>query len=319
MTPQEKEHIRHALKGVGQDIRIRLHESDDEPGRAIREFCEMLQALCPEIRIDSENSNESVSFFEIAENVAYQAIPLSAELPPFLDFLTGAEKGNISGLPEGELLSRIKAPALLTVFIAPQCPHCPHTVAALLALANACKNVHVRVTDGEMFVQAAADAKVRSAPTTILDDDFRWTGAVDLREIVDAIINRNPARLSAATLQQMIEEKSPEAVSRMMLSSGEIYPGFIDLLTHEKWSVRLGAMVVFEFINSESDALARDALNALWKRFESAADDVKGDILYLYGESGRPEIRARLTGVQSGSYAEAVREAATEALETLGG
>jgi hypothetical protein len=236
-----------------------------------------------------------------------------------LNFLSGFGIDDGIRLPHGAAFDQIKVPAYLAVFIAPQCPHCPGTVAVLLRLAAACKNIHVRVVDGEMFVQIAADEMVRAAPTTILDHDFRWTGAIAPRELVDAIVHRDPARLSADTLQQMIEEKSPETISNMMVASGKVYPGVIDLLTHEKWSVRLGSMVVFEFINTASTRLALGVIDELWARFESVADDVKGDILYLYGESGRPEIIERVKQVQAGSYAESVREAAAEALETLAG
>lgn len=314
---EEQARIRQALMDHGPEIRIRFYQTDDGPGRAMVKFCAHLQSLVPGIRIETEKSEEGAPFFEVLENVAFQAIPLGAELQPFLKCLSGAGKEVLQTLPDPEVFSRITAPAKLTVFIAPFCPHCPQTVAALLSLAGACKNIHVRVVDGEMFAQDAADAKVRSAPTTILDHDFRWTGSVNLAEIVDAVINRDPSRLCADTLQQMIEEKSPDALSRMMLESHQIYPGFIQLLTHEKWSVRLGAMVVFEFINTASELLAHEVLDELWARFESASDDVKGDILYLYGESGRTEMIERVKQAQAASYSAPVREAAGEALAAL--
>lgn len=283
----------------------------------MHDFCDALHSIAPSIRMETENPFEGVPLIQIADNVVYQAVPEGPELSPFLEFLKDSQTPHAKDLPDRETLDRITAPVTLTVFIAPHCPHCPDTVSAILCLAKASNNIHVRVVDGEMFSQTAAKARVRSAPTTILDDDFRWTGAVDLSEIVNAIIHRDPANLGAETLQQMIEEKSPEAVSRMMIDGDRVYPALLDLLTHEKWSVRLGAMVVFEFINTESDSLAHEVLDALWARFESATDDVKGDILYLYGESGRSEIKERLSAAQSGPYGEAVREAAAEALETL--
>jgi hypothetical protein len=69
----------------------------------------------------------------------------------------------------------------------------------------------------------------------------------------------------------------------------QIFPAFYDVLTHDKWPVRLGAMVAMEEIISRSPALAARTLKPPWKRFDGVSDQIKGDVLYIFGGIGRPQ------------------------------
>ena len=68
-------------------------------------------------------------------------------------------------------------------------------------------------------------------------------------------------------------------------------------------------MVCFEFLSDVRRDLSVQILDDLWSRFEAAGPEVKGDILYLLGESKYPEMIDRLKAVHTGDYPEAVREA----------
>ena len=131
------------------------------------------------------------------------------------------------------------------------------------------------------------------------------------------IKSRDPSQLGVQALQQMIETGNAEALADMMAQGDTVFPAFMDLLTHPKWPVRLGAMVSFEFLSDARPDLSSEILEILWGRFDAAAPDVKGDILYLLGESKQPEMMERLTAVHTGDYPEKVREAAGDALEAL--
>jgi len=103
----------------------------------------------------------------------------------------------------------------------------------------------------------------------------------------------------------------------MMLEKQMIFPGFVDLLTHEKWPVRLGAMVVVESLADGGDMLCRALIEPLWARFNDVDDTVKGDILYVLGMVGDERLPARLGSVLAGSYSMEVKEAAQDAVRVL--
>jgi HEAT repeat protein len=81
----------------------------------------------------------------------------------------------------------------------------------------------------------------------------------------------------------------------------------------------MGAVVVMEESAEKNPALARRAIEPLWKRFDEADDAVKGDLLYLFGELKSAELLLRLREIQTGPFASDVREAAAEAIEKITG
>ena len=150
-----------------------------------------------------------------------------------------------------------------------------------------------------------------------LDDLYRWTGSIQAREVVDMILTRDPSSLSAASLRDMFEDGDAVGVAEMMLGRKKIFPAFLELLIHDKWPVRLGAMVAFETIAAKSSDLAARAIPFLWERFSLAEDTVKGDILYLLGVSGDKKTTPKLTTILSGPYSAEIKEAAADALKEL--
>ena len=88
-------------------------------------------------------------------------------------------------------------------------------------------------------------------------------------------------------------------------------------MVHKDWSVRLGAMVVMENLNSENSALASQAVLPLWDRFHQMSDQVKGDTLYVFGEIGHPQAVPMLETVLKNPYDAEVKEAAAEALDRI--
>jgi HEAT repeat protein len=99
----------------------------------------------------------------------------------------------------------------------------------------------------------------------------------------------------------------------MILEAEKLFPAFYDVLTHDKWPIRLGAMVVIEEIVAKNRDLAADALSPLWDRFHGASVQIQGDILYVLGEIGDPRSVPWLRTVLSGSFDREVKEAAREA------
>jgi len=316
---KEKKQIADWSQTLKDDIRIHLILTDDERSQTFKEFCDDLARIVPKIKIKQEKDGESKSPVIRIGNVGYQAIPTGKKLEPFLSALFDGDGQTQNGLLSiHKKVHQIRVPALLKVYILPHCPFCPLAVKQLLCLAAASESIKLTIIDGAFFPEMAASDKIQSAPTVLLDDQFYWTGSIRIEEIVDMILNRDPSRLSASSLEAMFEEGNAVEVAGMMLDSGKIFSAFTELLVHKKWPVRLAAMVAFETIAEENRTLLCQTLPYLLDCFVTAEDTVKGDILYLLGKSGDKGIIPKLETVLNGPYGVDVKEAAKEALEALG-
>jgi HEAT repeat protein len=103
----------------------------------------------------------------------------------------------------------------------------------------------------------------------------------------------------------------------MMLEAEKLFPAFYDVLTHNKWPIRLGAMVVIEEIVAKNRNLAAEALSPLWDRFQGVSVQIQGDILHVLGEIGDPRSVSWLETVSSSDSDRELKEAAKEALEKI--
>jgi hypothetical protein len=315
---QEKKQIESWSQTLKGDVSIHLILTKDERSQTFKGFCDDLKHITPKIKIKQEKDDESELPIIRVGNVEYQAVPTGGELEPFLKVLAdGDGQAKNDPLPIYQTLRQIRIPALLKVYIMPHCSFCPKTVKQMIGLAAASESIKLTIIDGSFFPEKAASDNIRSTPTVLLDDQFYWTGSIQIEEIVDMMLNRDPSRLSASSLKAMFEEGNAVELAKMMLDSGKIFPAFMELLVHKKWPIRLAAMVTFETIAEENHKLVHLTIPYLWDYFSTADDTVKGDILYLLGKSGDKGIIPKLETVLNSPYGVDVKEAAKEALETL--
>jgi alkyl hydroperoxide reductase subunit AhpF len=316
MTSEEEKKIARWGETLEDDISIELTLTQDDRSGLFKNFCDQLTRLAPKIRLKKENEAKSSPPFLRIDNIRYQAIPTGKELDPFLNVLADFNNPVNPLSPEVQKqLDQLRLPAFLKTYITPHCPFCPTTVMQTLSLAVANELIKLTIIDGALFPEMVKSDNIQSAPTVLLEDQFRWSGSIQIREIVDIILNRDPAQLSEFSLMDMLSSGDAESVANMMIDSKKIFPAFMALLVHEKWPVRLGAMVAFETIAEQHQGLAAQAIPFLWKRFSQAEDTVKGDILFLIGKSGDDGNIPMLEKVLNGSHPIDVKEAAAEALE----
>ena len=308
--------LNHTLSG---EIKIGFADTGHPQSKMFQKFCDNLIQLVPKIRIAKEDgSPQQPPQILIGNGLRYQALPGGLEMPPFIEALTALDSGVLQ-ITES-IKSRLKKnnlPATLTVFMAPQCTYCPQVISQLIPLSMLEAGVQLIVIDGTLFSDAAQTHKIQSVPTILLDEQFRWTGSAQIDEIIGAISTRNPALLGATSLESIVKDGQASHLAAMMLEAQEIFPAFYDLLIHDKWPIRFGAMVVIEEISGKNPGKALEAIGPLWARFEGVSDQVKGDILYLFGEIGDRRVIPWLTEVSAGEFDVEVKEAAKEALEKL--
>ena len=315
----EKKQLLKLNDELSQEITIGLVESGHAHNQVFHEFCDGLTQLVSRIRIAREDgSSQQPPQILIGSSLKYQALPTGLEMPPFIEALAALDSGPLQVTESiKRRLKENNLPVTLTAFIAPQCTFCPKVISQLIPLSMVESSVQLIVIDGTLFPEMAQAHKIQSVPTILLDDQFRWTGSVPLDELIDAVSTRDPVLLGAASLESILKDGQAGHLAAMMLDAQKIFPAFYDLLTHEKWSVRLGAMVVMEEIAGKNPAMSSEAISPLWNRFNRVSDQTKGDILYLFGEIADRRAVSWLEKVTAGEFDLEVKEAAREALEKL--
>lgn len=321
-TPLEEETIRQFNANLAEQITIQLHMPDDPIGKELAAFCEQLTRIAPKIKAVLADGDTAGNYpaILIGPGLQYRAIPSGKQLEPFLDTLSflDSKKPEISATINTGL-NDVDLPAAIRIYIMSSCPHCPAVLQQILPLPFAKESIHLTVVDGMLFPVLAEKDRVRSVPTVIIDDQFRWTGTISIREIIEALTHRNPSMLGRSALQRILLEDEGGVFNlvAMIERQEKIFPAFYALLLEETFTTRLAAMVVMESLIEANLALAQTAIEPIQDGFSDAADQVKGDILYILGELKSKNIRPFLNEIINGDYTGEVKEAALEALEKI--
>jgi hypothetical protein len=252
----------------------------------------------------------------LPNGVRYQGIPQGNEAAPFKDALCG-KTTPLAGRLREQLSATAFQPAVLDLFVSVGCPFCPGVVRELMPLAEANRFIRLTIIDAGLFPELAGQHQIQAAPTLVLDGQFRWTGTIVLEEVVALMATRDASAMGPSALEQMLREGAAQRLARMMAEQKKVFPAILDLLCHAEWPVRLGAMVTVEELIALAPEVGQQVLDAVWNRFDTVSDQVRGDILFLCGEAGSPSLAPRIQAVlKSGATAE-VKAAAAEALEKM--
>ncbi len=315
---QSKNIIMDWAQSLKNQIKIKLITTDHAETSQFINFTKKITDTASRLTVESEKGEKDLPCFQLKENIKYYALPLSRELEPFLEALSHINNQEVKlAEPIEQNLGKINIPVNLKLYIALGCPHCPNVVRTVIPMAMICENIHLQIIDGTLFPETAQKDGVMSAPCLILDDDFRWTGEVQAKEIIEIIINRDPSQLSAVTLKNILEEGDASWIARQMMEKGKIFDGFIQLLLHEIWSVRLGAMVIVEELAETDPKLAAKLCPELIDIFDKKDIPVQGDILYVLGEAGNKETKKWIHNKIATLEHQDLIDAANDALDTL--
>ncbi|MDA3918789.1 MAG: thioredoxin family protein [Deltaproteobacteria bacterium] len=315
---QSKNLIMDWAQSLKNQIKIKLITTEHVETNQFINFTKKFTETTSKLTVDLEKGENDLPCFLLKKNIKYSALPLSKELEPFLEALSHINNHEVKlAEPILQRLDKINIPVNLKLYIALECPHCPNVVRTIIPMAMICENLHLQIIDGTLFPETAQKDGVMSAPCLILDDDFRWTGEVTTQEIIEIIINRDPSQLSAASLKNILEEGDASWIAGQMMEKGEIFAGFIQLLLHETWSVRLGAMVIVEELAETDPKLVAKLCPELIALFDKKDVPVQGDMLYVLGEAGSSETKKWINNKIATLEHQDLIDAANDALETL--
>ena len=315
MEPKEETIIREWNDSLPNDIDVRITISDHKRSDEFKAFQEKFSHLAPKVHFKLEKDDTGqLPAIHLTQNIRFHIIPVEKELEPFLEAM------NLLTKPIAQTdksIKKINIPARLKLYVALQCSFCPEAVHKLIPLAMESQFIKLSIFDAALFEDLAKTDDIRSIPTILLDDQYRWTADPPIQDIVNMMIHRDLAKLSASSIESMLNEGEAEQAADMMIKHGFIFPAFIDLLTHEKWSVRLGAMVAMESIVEKKPDLASQASQPLWDRMQEVDDSIKGDILYTLGTVADTHFIPKLESILDASDNKELKEAAQEAIESI--
>ena len=320
MTSQEKAALAAFNKRLTKPVKIRLLLSEDPRAAELKAFCRQLGTIVAHVNIEEDDVESGLPpAILTGVRLRYCGVPAGNELQPFLEALCYLDPDAAPALPSlSEEWSALEAPADLQLFVTSFCGFCPAVVRRLLPLTFADVSVFLTVIDAAMFPEVAAAQHIKSVPTLLLDDHLRWTGNVDMNELERAAVNRDPAMLGSESLGRILQaEGGAYDLAGMMHRHEKIFPAFPDLLTDERFTVRLAAMVAVEDLLARDGQLVLQVVQPMLNRYGQVADAVKGDILYLLGEIKSAEALPLLLQAASTDPNGEIREAAAEALEKI--
>lgn len=303
------------------DVDLHLVRTGDERSSRIETFLNELAGLAPRVQVHREGGDPGVlPGIHIPPSWTIYGVPEGTELDPFLDLVTRSVTGE-AAVSDGlrTALEKVEIPSLVDLYVATQCPNCPRVWARIAPFPLVNPRIRLRVFDGELFPERAQEQGIRAVPTVLLADGLRYTGQVSAEEVAEGLLQGDPSRMRAEAFARMIQAGDAQGLAEMMLQKRQVFPGLLDLLAGELFSLRLGAMVAMEEIGEKDPDLARAALERLWERMEGADPSARGDIVYLVGELGDVSWRPRLQGLLKEEVPQDLREAVQDALESLEG
>jgi hypothetical protein len=305
---------------VGEDIQIgkglRLVTNDDPRSTRFADFCDSLSARLPGLEVRRQHeSGTAPPHLLLPGGVRYIGVPDGHETAPFMDAVSGRLPPPPPRL--AERLAALRLPAALSLYVSPQCTFCPVAVRSLIPLATAQPRLNLTVIDVVLFPEMAEREQVLALPTLVIDGRLRWSGTIDAVEVVELLLDADPAAIGPVALEMMLKEGRAHEVASMMREFGRVFPALVELLAHDEWPVRLGAMVAAEELAGLDAGLAQALIDRVWDRFEAAGNPAKGDMLYLIGEIGRRADIQRIRGAVANAAPAEVREATEEAVEKI--
>ncbi|MBF0225707.1 MAG: thioredoxin family protein [Desulfobacterales bacterium] len=284
MTSKDKELILKFSNDIPFGTKLDFLLCRDKRNRDFIKFYKELKKITDRFDIRFiQNKKNNLPCIQIGSNIWFYAIPLDQEIKPFMDAIT-LSLSDKQYPSYGDRLKKITMEAHLKIFIAQQCHFCPSVLAQIIPLVIACnKFIRLEIFDAMLFNEIADIYKVKSVPILFLDETFKWVGKINIDDIIQLIIDRDSDDPTELYLESLIQSNNAYKIADIVIEKNKIFSSFINLLIHDKWPIRLGAMVAFEYLAEKSPMISQKFLNPLWELFPKLDKQIKGDIISIFG------------------------------------
>jgi len=251
-----------------------------------------------------------------ARNIHYLAAPEGSELGPFLEAVSWLGKGK--EIPASEApasLQDLSKPVDILVLIAPTCPHCPQVVRAALSMAIIQPLITVWVADAVQYPDLAERYKVKSTPTTIINDGMTIVGQIGVEQLADRLIRAMEDSSLTTILDSMIKSGRAEDAAELICKENQP-KAIVPIYLSKEFTVRMGALVAMEEALQINPRILDDLVDDLAPLLFQEEVGLRGDTADLLGKIGNPAALPALRRAAEDPDPD-VREAVLEALEIL--
>jgi len=250
-------------------------------------------------------------------NIHYLAAPEGHEFKTFLNALIWVGRAGES--PDAhihESLNSLTERSRIMVLIADSCTYCPHVVQSVVAMAVQQPLITALVVDAVQFGDLAERFKVKSVPTTIINDNRTVVGQVNINQLMEHLLSSQGPESLTVDLDSMIQSGRAEDAAALLCSRKEPR-AILPLYISKEFSKRIGALVTFEEALAINPRILDPVLHDLVDLLSHEDVGLRGDTAQLLGKIGNsaaiPALKKTLHDPDPD-----VREAAAEALEALG-
>ena len=251
--------------------------------------------------------------------IYYMAIPEGLERQPFLNALKAISKGeSFLNKEEFERIKTIKNPVEIKIFITPFCPFCPFVVDKANQIAIAQNLIRVFIIDATLFVQLSQKYKVTASPTVVINEDFVLVGNEAKEGLLNFIEKAGEIQYDKEVLKNLLKQAQAERVIELCEKEERCLYTLIELLKAPELFTRIGTMYVLEEMAERGKIKNKEKiLSHLIETLKTVKDERdKGDILYLLGLIGTPEIVSKIEETIK-DEPPLIKEIAYEAIEKI--
>jgi hypothetical protein len=182
-----------------------------------------------------------------------------------------------------KILEALKTPLSIKVLTTSTCPFCAKVVDLVNQLAAAGPLIAVSIINVDLFPEVIQQYRPKAAPTTILNEEVFLTGVLMEKELVDWIQKVGTSQFLEQLYRNDLLEKRMESALKRLRNRPQDIRFLADLLKAEEFSIKLGAMAIFEQLTEEAPQLQGLILESLLPLLRNGSDQLVGDTAYLIG------------------------------------
>jgi hypothetical protein len=297
------------LKEIAVPVTLDFVSADHTANRNFERFVEEASSLSKKIRFNTIKQNDAkLPAIIVGGKVYYHAIPDNTEFAPFVDAISLACR---------HAPSYSETRTDLKIVVMPGCSYCPNAVRNAVRFAFSNNGVKVSIIDGNMFAEAIEKLDIKSAPTTIINDKVFVTGVIPDEELSGWVVKTADRRFSRDDIIKMINSQGADKLADMMIADARIYDDLLFLLWDDKWSLRLGAMVVLEYVYEKKPLLIKSVIQRIEESLLDSDLTKRGDTAFLIGNIGGLDSIPALVSAMAVKTEDAFVECVEEAVSAI--
>jgi len=313
------------LKDVNvENLKIFLIEDEKSKkvSSQLKEFAKYLANYLPlkiEIKKEELPAYPALKLTDKEEKIKiyYMAVPERLEWEPFLNALKAvSEKKSFLNEDEISKIKELTAFVEIKVFITPFCPFCPAVVDKINQLSIAQNLLKTFIIDATLYPELSQKYKVTASPTVVINEEYFLVGEEAKKNLLNFIEKAGKATYDKEVLKNLLKQAQAEKVIQLCERDEKCLFSLLELLSSPELFTRIGVMRVLEEM-AEKRKIPEKILFQLMEMLKNAKDERdKGDILYLLGLIGIPEIVSEIEkAIENETLI--VKEIGKEAIESI--